>query len=64
MFYFIACFPFILILRDLFFFADFVPVEGALGRALGSEGFCFLINKHSVMAERQPSSSRLPLAFL
>lgn len=28
--YFITCFPFILILRDLFFFADLVPVKGAL----------------------------------
>lgn len=66
MFYFIACFPFILILRDLFFFADFMPVKGAIWRALGIEGFCFLINKHSKCNRKVDililPSTHLPLA--
>lgn len=42
-----ACFLFILILRDfLFFFASLEPGKGAIWKAWGIESFCLLINKH------------------
>lgn len=65
-FYFITCFPFILILRGLFFFADLVPVKGAIWRVLGIEGICFFINKHSKCSRKAAililPSTHLPLA--
>lgn len=69
MFYFIACFPFILILRDfLFFFAALAPVKGAIWRAWGIESFCLLINKHSRSSKKkkknQLSLSCFPPIFL
>lgn len=65
MFYFIACFPFILILRDfLFFFATLAPVKGAIWRAWGIESFCLLINKHSRSSKKKKKKTSCPyLAF-